>query len=145
MPGKMKEGVEKIRGFIDDQGLSRKDYVFVNPSGLTIENKIRPEHLGQIMLGLKKDFRSFPEFLSGLPIAGVDGTLKKRMDASEGLIRAKTGLLKMAGVASLAGFAARPDGNIITFVFMYNEGKELSNLDRIWKFFDSLAMNLVKE
>ena len=61
-----------------------------------------------------------PEFIMSLPIAGVDGTLKKRMKdpLTFRQVRAKTGLLN--GVVSLAGYATDSNGMPIPFVFIYN-------------------------
>lgn len=70
-----------------------------------------------------------------LPVAGVDGTLEKRLcgTEAEGRIRAKTGTV--TGVSTLAGYALRPDGRTLTFAIMCqgvrssNEGKAFQ--DRI--------------
>lgn len=57
--------------------------------------------------------------LSGLPIAGVSGTLADRYPAGgRGYVRAKTGTLH--GVVSLAGTVATDDGNVLLFAFIAN-------------------------
>jgi D-alanyl-D-alanine carboxypeptidase/D-alanyl-D-alanine-endopeptidase (penicillin-binding protein 4) len=71
----MKEGIESIKTYLDKQGLNRKDYVLENVSGLTRDNRFSPKQLALILTSLKNDFLNFPEFLSGLPIAGVEGSL----------------------------------------------------------------------
>jgi D-alanyl-D-alanine carboxypeptidase/D-alanyl-D-alanine-endopeptidase (penicillin-binding protein 4) len=69
---------------------------------------------------IKNDFLVFPEFLSGFPIAGVDGTLKNRMKnkVEQSLVRAKTGYLD--GVVGLAGYIGRKNDSPLIFVFIYN-------------------------
>jgi D-alanyl-D-alanine carboxypeptidase/D-alanyl-D-alanine-endopeptidase (penicillin-binding protein 4) len=73
---------------------------------------------------VKNDFLIFPEFVGGLPIAGVDGTLKNRMKtkmvdkADQSLVRAKTGYLD--GVVGLAGYVGRKNNSPLIFVFMFN-------------------------
>ena len=57
-------------------------------------------------------------FLSALPVAGVDGTLKHRMRNIAWRVRAKTGT--MQGVVSLAGYATSADKEPIAFVIMIN-------------------------
>ena len=49
------------------------------------------------------DIRFGPEFVSGLPIAAADGTLKERAESARGAVRAKTGLLTR--VTGLSGYA----------------------------------------
>ena len=116
----LKRGVDIIRDEISKIGLSRQEVIFLNPSGLTRENLFSAASLNKVLSEVKRDFSIFPTFLNGLPIAGIDGTLKKRMKNSvaEGWVRAKTGYLD--GVVSLAGFAGKRDGTVLTFTFLYN-------------------------
>ena len=91
-PAKMKDGIEEIKKYMD---------------------------IALVLNTIKNDFLIFPEFLSGLPIAGVDGTLKNRMKKGEQtLVRAKTGYLD--GVVGLAGYIGRKNDSPLIFVFMYN-------------------------
>ncbi|MGZ3786938.1 MAG: D-alanyl-D-alanine carboxypeptidase/D-alanyl-D-alanine endopeptidase [Bacteriovorax sp.] len=118
-PARMKDGIEEIKKYLDSLGLERKDYVLENVSGLTRENRFTAKQLALVLNSLKNDFLIFPEFASGLPIAGVDGTLKNRMKKGEQvLVRAKTGYLD--GVVGLAGFVGRKNDSPLIFVFMYN-------------------------
>ena len=66
-------------------------------------------------------------FISALPVAGVDGTLKHRMYNIARKIRAKTGTI--SGVASLAGYATAYNKEQLAFVIMVNGNKGLS-----WRF-----------
>jgi len=118
-PAKMKDGIEEIKKYLDGLGFSRKDYVLENVSGLTRDNRFTAKQLALVLNVIKNDFLIFPEFLSGLPIAGVDGTLKNRMKKGEqSLVRAKTGYLD--GVVGLAGYIGRKNNSPLVFVFMYN-------------------------
>jgi D-alanyl-D-alanine carboxypeptidase/D-alanyl-D-alanine-endopeptidase (penicillin-binding protein 4) len=56
-----------------------------------------------------------------LPIAGIDGTLKKRMQLTpaEGNVRAKTG--SVTGVSTLAGYCTTAHGHTLCFV-IFNQG-----------------------
>lgn len=61
------------------------------------------------------------EFISALPIAGVDGTLKHRMTNITRKVRAKTGT--MSGIVSLAGYVINADKEPLAFVIIINGNK----------------------
>ncbi len=116
----LKQGVDIIRAELHKIGLTAKEFEIENPSGFTRNNRLTAHALNLVLTNIKNNFSMFPTFLESLPIAGVDGTLKKRMKDTEaqGFLRAKTGYL--TGVVSLAGYAGRKDGSILTFSFLYN-------------------------
>ena len=117
--GTMKNGLSKVRDFLVAKGWASKDFVFDNPSGLTRANRMRMDQLGELLLLARKRFGISPEFLSSLPLSGVDGTLKSRMrHALHSKVRAKTGY--MSGIVGLAGYLESRDGDPITFAFIYN-------------------------
>lgn len=62
-----------------------------------------------------------PELMSSLPLAGIDGTLKKRLGERTVLGRAhlKTGYLE--GVRALAGYVLDASGQRWVFVFLIND------------------------
>jgi len=65
-----------------------------------------------------------PEFfLKSLPIAGTDGTLKKRLkeEPYKSRIRAKTGYVK--GTSTLSGYVKTLDEEIIAFSILVNKIK----------------------
>ena len=57
---------------------------------------------------------------AGLPAAGRDGTLRRRLlgTPAEGRLRAKTGSLE--GVAALAGVAENARGTVLSFAYVVN-------------------------
>ena len=59
-----------------------------------------------------------PEFIGSLPMAGVDGTLKRR-PLPQGSAHAKTGYLK--NVRSLAGYVTDTNGERWVVVVMIND------------------------
>ncbi len=137
----LERGVDIIREELAKIGLSRSEVVFQNPSGLTRDNLFSAASLNTALTEIKKDFSVYPVFLNGLPIAGVDGTLKKRMKntKAEGWVRAKTGYLD--GVVSLAGYAGKRDGTVLTFTFLYNGPRDESIVREA---FDQLLLNSIK-
>ena len=137
----MKDGIEGIKTYLDRLGFPRKDYVLENVSGLTRSNRFTPKQLALVLSNIKNDFLIFPEFLSGLPIAGVDGTMKNRLKSDNfTLVRAKTGYLD--GVVGLAGYVGRKDKSPLIFVFMFNGGYDQGLAAR--PLFDDLIEELLK-
>ena len=61
-----------------------------------------------------------PEFVSSLPIAGVDGTIRNRMKGTpaQGNLHAKTGTLDKA--RSLSGYVTTADGRMLLFSALCN-------------------------
>lgn len=142
-PATTSKGLQRVRSHIEKiAGLKPGDYEFINGAGFTRENLLSPRQLSSILNAVRRDFRIFPEFLSALPIAGVDGTLRNRFKGldSVGWVRAKSGLLN--GAIGLAGFAGDDHGRVFTFAFLFNgsAGRE----DAARQLFDHMATTLVK-
>jgi D-alanyl-D-alanine carboxypeptidase/D-alanyl-D-alanine-endopeptidase (penicillin-binding protein 4) len=142
-PATLEEGMKIIRAHLSGAvGIEAKRFVLMNPSGLSRHNRMRASDLAEILVYAQKNFPTFAELLSAMPLAGMDGTLKKRMlgTGTEGWIRGKTG--SMSGIVSLAGYAGRKDGTMKAFAFIYN-GKAESG-DTVRHLFDALAEELVE-
>lgn len=91
---------------VDGSGLSRRDTV----SAQTVLTVLQRMH----------DPAGASPFVTALPVAGVDGSLRERMQntAAAGNVRAKTGT--MSNIRSLAGYARTQDGEMLAFVAMVN-------------------------
>lgn len=141
-PASLEGGMKQIRSYLVSHGIEAKNFVLLNPSGLSRKNRMRARDLAQILVIAQKNFPTFAEMLTSLPLAGEDGTLRKRMvgTAAEGWVRAKTGSL--SGIVSLAGFAGRKDGSMCAFAFVFN-GKA-AQADSVRHLFDQLATVLVQ-
>ena len=102
-------------------GLDSSKYRFADGSGLSLYNYVSPELLSRLLQYAWRTPRIKSHLLPSLPVAGVDGTLKKRMKntVAEGNVRAKTGTL--TGVISLAGYCTAANGHDLCFVIM-NQG-----------------------
>lgn len=128
-------GVKKIREELSKIGLDESKVKIINPSGLTRENFISASSMNKVLNEIKNDFSIYNTFADSLPVAGVDGTLKKRFKNSiaESWVRAKTGYIN--GVVALAGYAGRRDGRVLTFTLLYNgprdEGQVREAFDQI--------------
>ena len=114
-PGTWKKGREAIAEFLgkimDEPPIHR----FVDGSGLSRYNLLNAELLTRLLVHIYHNFEVMPEFLASLPIAGVDGTLKNRMQgvSAEKVLRAKTGTL--SGVSALAGYTVTADDEVFAF------------------------------
>lgn len=97
-----------------------------NGSGLSRKTKIAAETLGRV---LNYGYNSYvmPEFMASLPLAGYDGTMKKR-PLTEGSAHIKTGLIR--DVRSIAGYVTDIHARRWSVVVMMN-GKKLNN-DRLF-------------
>jgi len=90
-----------------------------NGSGLSRVTHISVMQMAQV-LALACRSRFAPEFLASLPLAGVDGTLRKRMKNVEaGSVRLKTGHID--GVSGVAGYVTTPAGKTLVLVSLVND------------------------
>jgi D-alanyl-D-alanine carboxypeptidase/D-alanyl-D-alanine-endopeptidase (penicillin-binding protein 4) len=99
---------------IDDQGL-----VLENGSGLSRLERIRPAQIAAV-LQVAQQSQWAPEFMSSLPIAAVDGTMRRRLAGSLAAARAriKTGTLN--NVVAIAGYVPDTHGQQTIVVAMIN-------------------------
>jgi D-alanyl-D-alanine carboxypeptidase/D-alanyl-D-alanine-endopeptidase (penicillin-binding protein 4) len=86
-------------------------------SGLSPQDRVSPASLTALLAKAATDPRYGP-VLSGLPVAGFDGTLADRFRTGParvagGVVRAKTGTLD--GVSALAGLVRTRDGRLLAF------------------------------
>ncbi|AHI06873.1 D-alanyl-D-alanine carboxypeptidase [Bdellovibrio bacteriovorus W] len=137
----LQDGMLVINEHMQSLGIPKEQYSIQSPSGLSRDNKMSSFAMWKVLQHLRDDFKVQPEFLTSLPIAGVDGTLKRRMKntKAERWVRAKTGFL--TGVVSLAGYAGLEDGRVVTYSFVYNGSTDEA---KVRSFFDNLLIHLVK-
>lgn len=89
-------------------------------AGLSEENRIKPAQMMQVLEFAYHNTATNSAFVSALPIAGKDGTLKHRLYNVTRKVRAKTGTLAGHGVVSLAGYAVSKNKETIGFVIIVN-------------------------
>jgi serine-type D-Ala-D-Ala carboxypeptidase/endopeptidase (penicillin-binding protein 4) len=108
-----------IRQWLAGKGMSFPELVLENGSGLSRTERISARNLGELLLAA---FRSavMPELIASLPVAAVDGTMKKRLSGAEvaGQAHIKTGSL--TGVRAIAGYVLDARGRRVAVVFIVN-------------------------
>jgi len=121
-PATSKNGIKVINNLISMAGMNPEKYRLVDGSGLSHYNLVSAE---LILAVLKYMYYEEPELyqvlIESFPIAGVDGTLGRRMDESiaENKVRAKTGTI--SGVSALSGYITSKSGNLLAFsILMQN-------------------------
>ena len=120
-PAKAAHARQLIKKTLDKAGISEIPYRIADGSGLSLYNYVTPEILTRLLIYAYRDQRIFMNLYAALPIAGQDGTLKKRMKEPyvSGKVRAKTGTL--SGISSLAGYALTPNYHMLAFCII-NQG-----------------------
>lgn len=108
-----------MRQWLVTKRLTFPELVVENGSGLSRKERISARHMGQILLAAFNS-RVMPEFVSSLPIAAVDGTLKNRFTDTpiKGMAHMKTGALN--DVRALAGYLLDKMGRRVIVVFFVN-------------------------
>lgn len=99
-------------------GINLANARILDGSGLSPEDYILPSHMMDLLNFVYHHYPTNYEFISALPIAGVDGTLRYRMSNIAGRVRAKTGTID--GVVSLGGYVFTNDKEPLAFVIMIN-------------------------
>ena len=114
---------------VEATGLNPDDYQFADGSGLSLYNYLSAELLGRLLAFAYRNPDIYDPLLRSLPIAGTDGTLRRRMQQTEaaGNVQAKTGSVE--GVSSLAGYCTAPNGHTLCFSIL-NQGVSRLSMGR---------------
>ena len=117
--GTIEGGLEVLRGFLMQAGISNDEYVFYDGSGLSRQNLVSPSAIVQLLRYCSGQPWG-ADYKATLPVAGVDGSLTDRLGTSreKGRVLAKTGSL--GGVKALSGYATTDSGETVVFSIMTN-------------------------
>ena len=112
--GAMKRLVYKL-------GLDPVEYTFADGSGLSHYSYITAELIVRLLRHAWEHREIYDHLYPTLPVAGVDGTLEKRMTQGvcRGNVHAKTGTV--SGVSTLGGFCQASNGHTLCFAIL-NQG-----------------------
>ncbi len=109
--------ISAVRAWLDQQGIAMPELVLQNGSGLSRQERISAASLAHLLVHAWNSSQ-MPDFVASLPIAGVDGTMKKRV-AAAGSAYVKTGYL--SEVRALAGYVFAASGRRYAVVALTND------------------------
>ncbi len=114
-PATAQDGRKLERDVMKRAGLLPQQYRIADGSGLSLYNYLSAEALTMLLRYSWFDDRIYSRLLPTLPVAGRDGTLRKRFRGTlaENNLQAKTGTL--SGITSLAGYLDAADGRRLCF------------------------------
>ena len=117
--GSRAAGLEEMKAFLAEIGVAPKQYNFEDGSGLSRLTLITPMTVSKLLAYMYAS-RYRDAWVALLPIAGQDGTLKKRFRGmvTAGAIHAKTGSL--SHVTSLSGYMLPTGGKEYAFSILVN-------------------------
>ncbi|MFD1213926.1 D-alanyl-D-alanine carboxypeptidase/D-alanyl-D-alanine-endopeptidase [Arthrobacter sp. GCM10027362] len=123
-PGSFGGGTEAVREAVSRLGVPTDGMLITDASGLSLRNQVSTAQLAAVVAAITSgDNASLRAGLSGLPIAGLSGTLDGRYtrenQAGAGLVRAKTGTLN--AVTALTGYVVTAEDRLLVFSFVAND------------------------
>ena len=129
-PASKERAQRAVGDWLAGKGLDRREFVLENGAGLSRVERLTPAALARL---LQSAFASplMPEFVSSLPIVGVDGTMRRRSGAS-GSAHIKTGLL--SDTRAIAGYVLAASGKryaVVAFINHPNAGAGQPALDAL--------------
>jgi D-alanyl-D-alanine carboxypeptidase/D-alanyl-D-alanine-endopeptidase (penicillin-binding protein 4) len=119
LPGSPERGARAVKSWLAGKGIAAPELVIENGSGLSRQERISAATMGQV---LASAFRAptMPEFMSSLPLAGYDGTMRRRVKnrSVAGNAHIKTGSLDE--VRAIAGYVLAASGKRYAVVCLVN-------------------------
>jgi D-alanyl-D-alanine carboxypeptidase/D-alanyl-D-alanine-endopeptidase (penicillin-binding protein 4) len=138
--GSAEKGHQAVAELAKRLGVPDEGWALADGSGLARTDLLTPRGLVALLVAMDRHPHA-AAFRDSLSVAGVDGTLEKRMrgTVAEGRVRAKTGTLRLAN--SLAGYVTTLRGERLAFAVVVNNhaGKSREAVDAI----DAVALALV--
>jgi len=118
-PARPEDGEAAIADWMQARGLRFPELRLDNGSGLSRREQISAANLAKLLAAAWKS-PVMPELMASLPLAAVDGTMKKRLknSAVAGQAHIKTGTLE--GVKTMAGYLLDRQGRQQIVVFLVN-------------------------
>jgi len=118
--GTPRAGANAIGQWLDSRGLHFPELRIENGSGLSRTARISAAHVGDLLVdAYRSPFRDV--FMRSLAVAGVDGTMKRRLRGTRvrGKGFFKTGTLR--DVRSIAGYVKAADGKTYVMAILHND------------------------
>ena len=117
--GSARAAAEVVNATLTKMTIPPGSVVIYDGSGLSRMNLVMPSALVTLLEYMYRQ-EDFSYFLKSLPVAGIDGTLRDRMENSpaEGKVKAKTG--SMTRVLNLSGYIKGREGRVYAFSILIN-------------------------
>lgn len=133
--GSFTDGVSAVKSRLTKLGVWDDSTKIYDGSGLSRKTRVPADTMVKLLRLSSQD--AHPELravITGLPVAGVEGSLRTHYSdeqslAGRGLVRGKTGTLNK--VHSLAGFVRTKDGSLLVYAFLINNPKNEYNA-KVW-------------
>jgi D-alanyl-D-alanine carboxypeptidase/D-alanyl-D-alanine-endopeptidase (penicillin-binding protein 4) len=119
LPATAERGTQAVKAWLENKGIHAPELLIENGSGLSRDERIAPASMARLLLAAYKS-PLMPEFISSMPLAGYDGTMRHRLtdQTVAGNAHVKTGTLK--DVKALAGYVLAASGKQYVVVFFIN-------------------------
>ena len=118
-PASLEKARESLMSWLDAQEIEPRGMLIDNGSGLSRDSRLSAQTLGELLvLGYRAPW--MPELLASMAIAGVDGTMRRRLrhEPISGRAHLKTGTLRDA--SCIAGYVLDKNGRRWALVVLVN-------------------------
>jgi D-alanyl-D-alanine carboxypeptidase/D-alanyl-D-alanine-endopeptidase (penicillin-binding protein 4) len=117
--GSTESGLEVVQNTLAAWGIEQGAVSLSDGSGLSRYNELTPNAMVRLLRAMWRH-PEFDQFEAAMPVAGVDGTLKRRLlgTPGESNVRAKTGSL--SSVRALSGYLRDGAGETLVFSLLLN-------------------------
>ena len=138
-PGSIAEATKVVRSELTKLGIWDPDMTITDGSGLSRQTRVPADSMVKMLQAAAgKQHPELRAVITGLPVAGVEGSLKRQYYddqslAGRGVVRGKTGTLNK--VRARVGVLRTKDGSVLAYAFLINKPKNEYNamvwLDRV--------------
>ncbi|RMF26227.1 MAG: D-alanyl-D-alanine carboxypeptidase/D-alanyl-D-alanine-endopeptidase [Cyanobacteria bacterium J083] len=132
-------GAGSAKQALTQLGVHSNGYRIADGSGLSRRNKVTPTAIVEALTAITQTSNS-DLFYGSLPVAGVSGTLARRMKwtPAQGNVRGKTGTLR--GVRALSGYVKNNDFGTLVYSIIVNQPNQSGRV--LNKGIDDIAVTL---
>jgi serine-type D-Ala-D-Ala carboxypeptidase/endopeptidase (penicillin-binding protein 4) len=119
-PGTELKGVAAVREWLTKRGIEMPQLILENGAGLSRETRVSARGLAAMLIAASSSpYES--ELISSMPLAAMDGTLRRRFHEAgmAGRLHMKTG--RLDNVSALAGYVLAASGRRYVYVSLHND------------------------
>jgi D-alanyl-D-alanine carboxypeptidase/D-alanyl-D-alanine-endopeptidase (penicillin-binding protein 4) len=141
--GSFQSGIKAVQAFLDSIGISDRDILMYDGSGLSYMNLVKPDAIVKLLAAMSHS-SNFDIYYGSLGNPEQDRALSSRLqdNPDRGNVRAKTGYI--AGANTFSGYAKGPkSGKLLAFSIMINDYNCNKSYAEAWE--DSLVTEILKE